>query len=290
MIYFFDSKMAEENGINQAIIYEFLIRNILYNKIHKQREEDGLFWTPVSYAALHVMMPFMGVTSIYRAISNLVMKGYILKKTDKKMQWFSAPNKVLENSTLPDVPIKTEELGPETESKALAFRSIASIEDKSNTSLDIISPKETTSKDIINPPIVPPRNENEKTDPAARDLLSLTAEFAEHRKQIKSPFTAKGRILFFNRLQRFKMQGYNVEEMVDLAIMSGWKSVHEPHQNYKSASSKQEAPKFIRQGMNPDLIEKDMYEQYKSAEQGDGNGDSYPSSISLPSPDNREPN
>ena len=83
MIYCFDSRIAVIHGVAEAVIYEFLMKNVLHNKLHNVREQDGNYWTPLSFTAMNVLMPFFSVRQISTAVGNLVDAGLVLRKKIK---------------------------------------------------------------------------------------------------------------------------------------------------------------------------------------------------------------
>ncbi len=51
------------------------------------------------------------------------------------------------------------------------------------------------------------------------------ASFIEMRKTIKKPITARGMKILLNKLDSFRVQGYDVNELLDEATMNCWQSV-----------------------------------------------------------------
>lgn len=291
MIYCFDSRIAVIHGVAEAVIYEFLMKNVLHNKLHNVRKQDGNYWTPLSFTAMHVLMPFFSVRQISIAIGNLVDDGMVLRKKIKhKSIWFSIPNEELEkaliiqkctneNLEVQGVPTKSTELPePEPEVNEQIYKDIISIEDKS---IDInLSKQKYKSIDINNPPIVPPVE-----IVGTRDISRLVAEFAEHREALgnKHKMTELAKNKLFNKLSRWHQEGWNCEALVDHAIESGWKGVYliDQYDPQKPQKGRQQ-PQFIRGGINPDLIEKRAYEELRREKQSGGNADRDETSTSPP--------
>lgn len=294
MIYCFDSRIAVVHGVAEAVIYEFLMKNVLHNKLHNVREQDGNYWTPLSFTAMNVLMPFFSVRQISTAVGNLVDAGLVLRKKIKhKSIWFSIPNEELEKALIiqkctneslevQEVPTKsTEPPVPKPEVKEHIYKDIISIED--NKSIDInLSKQEYKSIDIYNPPIVPPVGK--------RDISKLVAEFAEHREALgkKHKMTEFAKNKLFNKLSRWFQEGWDVEALVDHAIESGWKGVFQIEQYDPQKPQKgRQQPQYIRGGINPDLIEKRAYEELRRGKQSGGNADRDQTSASPPNPINR---
>lgn len=294
MIYCFDSRIAVKHGVAEAVIYEFLMKNVLHNKLHNVREQDGNYWTPLSFTAMNVLMPFFSVRQISTAVGNLVDDGLVLrKKNHHKSIWYSIPNEELDkaliiqkctnNLEVPEVPTKsTEPPVPEPEVNEHIYKDIISIDNKSN-SIDInLSKEEYKSIDIYNPPIVPPVGK--------RDLSQLVAEFAEHREALgkKHKMTEFAKNKLFNKLSRWFQEGWDVEALVDHAIESGWKAPYQIDQYDPQKPQKgRQQPQYIRGGINPDLIEQRAYEELRRGKQSGGNADRDETSASPPNPINR---
>jgi len=60
--------------------------------------------------------------------------------------------------------------------------------------------------------------------------------FLEHRKAIRKKMTPRAETLIIRKLQEFKNQGYNPNDIIDAAIENGWTSVFVPHNMKKSKS------------------------------------------------------
>lgn len=284
-----------KHGVAEAVIYEFLMKNVLHNKLHNVREQDGNYWTPLSFTAMNVLMPFFSVRQISTAVGNLVDDGLVLRKKIKhKSIWFSIPNEELEKALIiqkctnqglevQEVPTKsTEPPVPEPEVNKHIYKDIISIDNKSN-SIDInLSKEEYKSIDIYNPPIVPPVGK--------RDISKLVAEFAEHREALgkKHKMTEFAKNKLFNKLSRWFQEGWDVEALVDHAIESGWKAPYQIDQYDPQKPQKgRQQPQYIRGGINPDLIEQRAYEELKRGKQNGGNADRNETSTSPPNPINR---
>jgi hypothetical protein len=52
--------------------------------------------------------------------------------------------------------------------------------------------------------------------------------FIEHRKFIKSPLSNHAFNIFINKLNNFKAKNYDIIEIINNTIVSGWKTVYEP--------------------------------------------------------------
>jgi len=59
----------------------------------------------------------------------------------------------------------------------------------------------------------------------------LILEFIEHRKQLKKPMTKKALELFISKINDFSLKGYNIKEIVEKSILSGYMTIYEPKNN-----------------------------------------------------------
>ena len=54
-------------------------------------------------------------------------------------------------------------------------------------------------------------------------------QFKIHRKSMRKKMTNYAEYLIVEKLRQFKEQGYNPNELIDIAIEKGWQSVFIPH-------------------------------------------------------------
>ena len=59
----------------------------------------------------------------------------------------------------------------------------------------------------------------------------LILEFIEHRKQLKKPMTKKALELFISKINDFSLKGYNIKEIIEKSILSGYMTIYEPKNN-----------------------------------------------------------
>ena len=59
----------------------------------------------------------------------------------------------------------------------------------------------------------------------------LILEFIEHRKELKKPMTKKALQLFISKINDFSLKGYNIKEIVEKSILSGYMTIYEPKNN-----------------------------------------------------------
>lgn len=59
----------------------------------------------------------------------------------------------------------------------------------------------------------------------------LILEFIEHRKELKKQMTKKALELFISKINDFSLKGYNIKEIVEKSILSGYMTIYEPKNN-----------------------------------------------------------
>jgi len=59
----------------------------------------------------------------------------------------------------------------------------------------------------------------------------LILEFIEHRNELKKPMTKKALELFISKINDFSLKGYNIKEIVEKSILSGYMTIYEPKNN-----------------------------------------------------------
>jgi len=277
MIFSFDSQVAQKYGVTEAILYEFFSRILVKNMVDDVNHEDGTFWTVASYTALSAVMPFYTERQIRYAMANMMKEGIILqlkKKHRNRTSWWGMPIEALKKLHVTEMsngiaPVVTK-VSPKPKENVVPINI--------NSSLDINNNKQTDINIINNNPPISPHV-------ASIDLNALVDVFAKDRKDRGSKMTPLSKKMLINKLQKFQADGHDPESMVNTAIEHGWKTVYEPQQRQQFQAKSQQRPKYIRQGLNPDIIEEDAYEQFRK-EQGSGNSNDQPPRNSLPNTSN----
>ena len=78
-----------------------------------------------------------------------------------------------------------------------------------------------------NPPMVPPW-----IDP------QLWSDFKKHRTKLKAPMTDRAQELAFQKLENFRSQGIDPEEVIKQSIAEGWKGLFEPKNQNNGGQAK----------------------------------------------------
>ncbi len=94
MIYSFDSSIAKEYGVDEAIFLNNLQFWILKNKANKTHFYDNHFWTYNSYDAFSSIFPFWNITQIKHIIKKLedkkvIISGNYNKNIYDKTKWYA---------------------------------------------------------------------------------------------------------------------------------------------------------------------------------------------------------
>ncbi len=53
----------------------------------------------------------------------------------------------------------------------------------------------------------------------------LWEEFCGHRDDLKKPLTERAKRMALRRLEKFRAEGCNVEDMLEVAILNGWQGI-----------------------------------------------------------------
>lgn len=78
MKHLFDVEIAEQYGVNAAILLENLGFWILKNKVSDDNYHDGYYWTYNSYRSFHELFPYMSERQIATALKKLADEGLII--------------------------------------------------------------------------------------------------------------------------------------------------------------------------------------------------------------------
>lgn len=101
MTYNFDSELAQEYGVNEAIFIHNIFFWISHNAANNKHFHKGRYWTYNSKMAFVKLFPFWTYDQVKKIIKNLTDKGVLLKdnfneKTWDKTIWYSLDDSVLE--------------------------------------------------------------------------------------------------------------------------------------------------------------------------------------------------
>ena len=74
----FDTELAEELGVNAAIVFHAVSSLCEHNRANGRHIHDGLAWTYDSVAAMHERHPYLSKGAIRKALKDLEEAGYIV--------------------------------------------------------------------------------------------------------------------------------------------------------------------------------------------------------------------
>jgi phage replication O-like protein O len=115
--------------------------------------------------------------------------------------------------------------------------------------LNNITLNNITKKNITNTSVSknsnPVKNKKEKQNQEAVEIPSwlnkeIWNNFIEHRKALKKPMTPQAIKLAFKKLEEFKNQGYNPEDVINQSILNGWQGLFEPKRRVNKLPTQQD--------------------------------------------------
>ncbi len=151
MLHSFNTDIAEEVGVNAAIIYENIMFWCLKNKANNHNEYEGKYWTFNSVKAWKKLFPYLGISAIRSALRKLEEGGFIL--------------------------VGKHNEDPYDQTKWFSYIPFAKIDKSTFAKID-----KSTIADIK------PDNKQENFIPEGVSKESWN-EFEEHRKQLRKPLT-----------------------------------------------------------------------------------------------------
>lgn len=100
MDYSFNTKLAEQYGVEEAVLLNHLYFWIQHNTANKKHFHDGRYWTYNSAQAFTEIFPFWSRKKIDRLVQSLkeseaVIVGNFNEDARDRTRWFSLPEKVL---------------------------------------------------------------------------------------------------------------------------------------------------------------------------------------------------
>lgn len=71
-------------------------------------------------------------------------------------------------------------------------------------------------------------------------------EFIQHRRELKKPLTELAASKFISKITREHQQGFNIIELLDVAISSGYQTTYPPKQNFNQQSNRSKPENFAQ--------------------------------------------
>lgn len=105
MTYFFDTDIAKEYGVNEAIIIQNFAYWIAKNEANDKHFYEGRYWVYNSVEAFGKLFPFWTAAQIRHVLKNLVEKGAVLKGNFNPSQydrtcWYALSDSICEKYQL----------------------------------------------------------------------------------------------------------------------------------------------------------------------------------------------
>ena len=77
MTLFFDTDIAKDVGIAEAVVYEYIIMGVVHNQAKQKCLYDGIFWTRECVEDIQMSLSFLSTHQIRNSLSKLVNSGYL---------------------------------------------------------------------------------------------------------------------------------------------------------------------------------------------------------------------
>lgn len=87
--YYYSTYIAKTIGLEAAVIFEYICIYVDYAKKSKSigKYHDGKYWTYASRQDISQKIPYISESKIYRALSDLIKAGYIIKSNYNKIKY-----------------------------------------------------------------------------------------------------------------------------------------------------------------------------------------------------------
>lgn len=221
MDYSFNVDHAVKYGTENAIMIRFFQFWISTNLANKINNFDNRTWTYNTQSALAELMPFWSVKQIRRIMSSLISNNVLITGNYNKMKndqtlWYAFEN---ESDFIPLKSVKSPEIANSPNGQM----------QKPKRANDNCPNGQTITSYI---PII-----NKYNLP-----VDTVVSFVQYRKDIKSKMTDRAVELFCMELSKLVSDGYSAEELVNTAMLSGWKTVYPSGNKSKSANNPNAKP------------------------------------------------
>lgn len=102
MIYSFDTKIAEQYGVDEAIMLNHIAYWVFFNQAHDKNYYDGRYWTWATLKGIAEIFPFWSVSTIRRVLTSLKEKGCIVtgcynQRAADRTLWYSLSDELFQN-------------------------------------------------------------------------------------------------------------------------------------------------------------------------------------------------
>lgn len=77
MTLYFDSDIAKDVGVVEAVLYEYIIEGVNHSRAHHKYLYDGSYWTRESISDIQLSLSFLSLKQVRNALMELVNSGYL---------------------------------------------------------------------------------------------------------------------------------------------------------------------------------------------------------------------
>lgn len=244
----FDVEIAQEYGINAAVILQNLAYWIEKNRANEQNYFDGHYWTYNSNKAFEKLFPYLSAKQIRSTIDKLIEHGLIItgnynKSAYDRTLWYAITEKgktILQNGKI--------HLPPRANGTAPQGEPIPNINTNNNPDSKPNKKKEGT------PPAAAPRSrkgdfdnliknyvDKLQVDPEEKEKITgLLGEWLKVRKAKRAAMTNAAIELNLNKLNGLAAKSkMNVADYLAEIIRKGWAAFYEI-KDYSTGSSRQQ--------------------------------------------------
>ena len=226
----FSPEHAVKYGVNEAIFIKHLQFWITKNKANDKNHFEGRTWTYNSQEALTKLFPFWNRGKIKRLLQSLVGQGIILKgnfnkKQNDRTNWYAFKNeeefidaKLLKNNNDEKRPLIGQKRPMDCPKVTNGLVNNDQPLPVNNTDIKTVK-KEKNKKE---------KNKKEKfelPDFINQEVWNEFISIREKKKAVNSPYALTKLI---NKLERLYQQGHDPTDLMNTAIINGWKDIYEP--------------------------------------------------------------
>lgn len=239
MIHFFDSEIAQEYGVNAAVILQHIAFWVEKNEANNRNFHDGYYWTYNSIAAMQKLFPYLSKNQITTAIDKLIKAEVIISGNYNEMRydrtlWYALTEKGKELILKGQVEKIRNALSKNQkcidEKSEMESQEIRNGLSKNQKPIPDNKPYNIT--DIITDN---KKNKGNKTEIDAllenytqnNEIITAMQEFLKMRKAMKKPATTRAVQLLLNTLDKLGDTDSEKLNIINQSIERGWQGFFE---------------------------------------------------------------
>jgi hypothetical protein len=221
MTHSFDVEIAQEIGLEKAIILNNIAFWVNKNVANKKHTHNGKTYTYNSYEAFAKLFPYMKINTIKRVIREMEEEGILESRTDLNesthdhTKWYCVGS----HSIVKKITIEDEKNNHPSLEKSSSY--------KNNNQRQIINTDNKTTD-------IKQEKEEEKEIshllPQSVDV-ALFKDYLTLRKTLKAPNTQRAINGLINKLVDLEAKGHDINAIIATAYESGWKTFYPPTTN-----------------------------------------------------------